>query len=200
MKALYQSIMETDLKNTIKCFLCKCTYDYADQADKKKTKPELLLQNDLQKKLEEDYQVERNFNVKADQLPVQPSLNESVLKIDFEVKKENKLHCFIEVKYDEEYMEGKNLKCTHSQGEEEILRDAYKLQCLKKKYKNALCLVIFATNKSSHWEKFVSMPWGEQTIIYNGKEEKFYLESLTTTGVKWHEARKENYRYCIIEI
>lgn len=193
--------MERDFKNTIKCFLCKCSYGYKKPADKEGTKPEFLLQDDLQKKLEkEDYHVERNYKVNVEQLPVLPSLNEYVLKIDFEVKKEDELHCFIEVKYDEEYEEGKDLKCTNSQSEEEVIRDAYKLQCLKKKYKNALCLVIFATNKSSHWEKFVSMPQGEQSLTYNGKVEKFYLESLTTRGIQWNEARNENYQYCIIEI
>lgn len=189
--------MKEKLLEKLKCLLCKCPYGYHKEADEKNSKPELLLQDYLTEGLTKEYTVKKECSISVDQLTVSPYIYEDTFEYDLYINKE-KFHCFVEIKYDEEYKEGGALKSTNTQSEEEISRDAYKLQCLKEKYNNILCLVVFATNKASHWENFKSIPSGVQTVNYNGKEEKFRL--LRNHKIVWNEAMNSKYQYCIVEI
>lgn len=197
MKSLSQVVMEQELLKQIKCLLCKCPYGYHKEADKKETKPELLLQDYLKDGLKKNYEVTKNYPIDVDKLPISPTIYETKWEIDLGINKDD-VHCFVEVKYDEEYIDGGVRKTTNTLSEDEILRDAYKLQCVKKKYKNVLALIIFATNKASHWKEFTSIPSGQQTINYNGQEEKFRL--LKSHDISWNEAMDSRYKYCIVRI
>lgn len=198
MKSLPQVVMERELLKRLKCLLCKCPYGYHKEADKKGTKPEYLLRDYLCDGLKKDYDVTKEWPMDVKNIRVNPTISEYFWEIDLCVEKENKLLCLIELKYDEEYQDGKDTKSTNSQSEDEILRDAYKLQCLKDTFKNALCLTVFATNKSSHWKAFASIPSGEHTITYNGEQEKFTL--LRSHAILWNEAMDSKYKYCIVSI
>lgn len=189
--------MEDKLLKQIISLLSKCPYGYHKEANEKETKPELLLQDYLKDGLKKDYNVRKGCPIDVDKLLVAPTIHEATWEIDLGIKNEN-FYCFVEIKYDEEYKEGGVIKSTNPLSEDEILRDAYKLQCIKKKYNNVLALIVFATNKASHWEKFTSIPSGMQTINYNGKEEKFRL--LKSHAILWNEAMDSKYKYCIVNI
>ncbi len=189
--------MEQELLKQIKCLLCKCPYGYHKEADKKETKPEFLLQDYLKDGLKKNYKVRKGCPIDVAKLPIAPTINEATWEIDLGINKED-FYCFVEVKYDEEYKEGDITKSTNSLSEDEILRDAYKLQCLKERNNKILCVIVFATNKASHWEKFTSIPSGLQTINYNGKEEKFRL--LRSHAISWNESMNSKYKYCIVNI
>ncbi len=198
MKSINQVRMKEELLKQLKCLLCKCPYGYHREADKNGTKPEFLLRDYLYDELKKDYDITKEWSIDFKYLQVDPTFNEYLWEIDLKIENADKLLCFVELKYDEEYHEGKDTKSTNSQSEDEVLRDAYKLQCLKETYKNALCLTVFATNKSSHWKEFLSIPSGDHEIVYNGKQEKFTL--LRSQSISWNEAMDTRYKYCIVSI
>lgn len=189
--------MKEELLKQIRCLLCKCPYGYHKEANKKKSKPEFLLQDYLKDGLKKDFKVIKGCSIKADNLQVAPTIHEATWEIDLGINKDD-FYCFVEVKYDEEYTEEGIIKSTNSLSEDEILRDAYKLQSLKGMNNKVSCIIVFATNKASHWEKFTSIPSGVQTINYNGKEEKFRL--LRSHAISWNESMNSKYKYCIVNI
>ena len=174
-----------------------CGYGYKDLAEENDTKPELVFQDNIQELLEDDYEVENPCSIDTSLLAVQPTIKEQQWEIDLKVSNEDVL-CYIEMKYDELKDDGSS---TNSQSENEILRDIYKLQCIKRTFPHALCLVIFGTNNSAHWEGFTHVQAGKYTIPYEGKDETFSL--LSSYNIKWKEPlmfEEEGYKYFILEL
>ena len=174
-----------------------CGYGYKDRLENGKGKPELIFQSKIQELLEDKYKAENPCSIDTSILAVRPTLNEQQWEIDLKVSNEDVL-CYIEMKYDELKDNGSS---TNPQSENEILRDIYKLQCIKRTFPHALCLVIFGTNNSAHWEEFTHVQAGEYTIPYEGKDETFKL--LSSYTIDWQEPliyEDEGYKYFILEI
>lgn len=174
-----------------------CGYGYNDRLENGKGKPELVFQSKIQELLEDKYKVERPCSVNTANLAVRPTLNESDWEIDLKVTNKD-VTCYVELKYDELKEEGSS---TNPQSEEEILRDIYKLQCIKRTNPDTLCLIVFATNNSKHWEKFLKINAGDYKIPYNGNEEKFKI--IHSYIIKWKEPlmfEEEGYKYFILKV
>lgn len=202
MKSIKRIAEENEIISAINCFLCKCKFGYKAKADMRgDTKPEILFQEDLKSYLEKKgYTVIKPYSINTSELAVCPAINEKCFEIDLKVTK-NDFDCYIEVKYDEVYEDDGERKCTNSDSENQVLRDAYKLQCLKTKFKNAYYLIVFATNNYKHINDFTSMGLGKQTISYNGNKEDFTLKTFETTLIEWQSSQcgiAKEYKYCII--
>lgn len=167
-------------------------YNFASRAADKK--PESVFQKDLVEHLKDKYKVEAPFIVKTSKQGIHHTLNEEEFRYDLKIEVGKYEQCLIELKYDEEQQDGSS---TNSNSEDEVKRDIYKLQSWKTKKCNTLCLIVFATNKASHWENFTSIQSGKHEINYNSKNEKFTL--LYPYKIEWKKAQKNSqYRYCII--
>lgn len=174
-----------------------CGYGYKDRLEKGKGKPELVFQDNIRELFEDEHKVENPCHIDTSMLTIQPTLNEVQWEIDLKVSNDD-IICFIEMKYDELKDDGSS---TNPQSENEILRDIYKLQCIKRTFPHALCLVIFGTNNSAHWEEFTHVQAGEYTIPYEGKDETFKL--LSSYTIDWQEPliyEDEGYKYFILEV
>ena len=184
------------LIGTIEGYLQKeCKYGYKDRTGKAIGKPELVLQGDIRDLLKDDYEVENPCSIDTSILAVRPTLYEQQWEIDLKVSNEDVL-CYIEMKYDELKDNGSS---TNPQSEDEILRDIYKLQCIKRTFQHALCLMIFATDNPIHWKKFIHIKADKYTIPYEGKDETFKL--LSSYSIKWEDSfKKVGYKYFILEI
>lgn len=185
------------LIGTIEGYLQKeCKYGYKDRTGKASGKPELVLQGDIRDLLKDDYEVENPCPIDTSILAVTPTLNEIQWEIDLKVANDDDVLCYIEMKYDEKKDDGMS---TNPQSEDEILRDIYKLQCIKRTLQHALCLMIFATNNPIHWKKFIHIKADKYTIPYEGKDETFKL--LSSYSIKWEGSyKKAGYKYFILEI
>lgn len=175
----------------------RCGFDYAFHAEKQRTKPELVFQGDLRDLLGDNYKVENPYPINTAKLVVRPTLNELQWEIDLKVSNDDVL-CYIEMKYDELNDDGSS---TNPRSEEEILRDLYKLQCIKQTFPNALCLIIFATNNPTHWENFTYIEADEYTISYNEQDETFKI--LHSYRLSWQDTfllEEEGYKYFVLEL
>lgn len=174
-----------------------CGYGYKNCAEEVDTKPELVFQDDIRGLLEDEYEVENPCQIDTSLLAVRPTLNEVQWGIDLKVSNEDVL-CYIEMKYDELKDDGSS---TNPQSEDEVLRDIYKLQCIKRTFPHALCLIIFATNNPARWTEFTYISAGERTMRYEGQDETFRL--LSSYNIKWKEPlmfEEEGYKYFILEL
>lgn len=197
MKDITPFMKEKNLIDKIEEYLRDlCMYDYQFHAEKIGTKPELIFQQELQDTLQKDYKVERSYPINVDKLAVLPTTNEENWEIDLKVS-DGDVNCYIEMKYDEVKEDGTS---TNPLSEEEIIRDAYKLQCIKRTKPQSLCLIVFATNNQDH-DNFTKIEADDYKISYNGEDEQFKI--LHSYHIAWYKTSmfdEEGYRYFILEI